>query len=106
MNLLIWIMCAYGITVIETEGSIFDKWRDYWESASPNFLGMLFTCPLCFSTWVGFILSGLMGYLGYYTPFTYFGINETVLRIFLDGVFTSGSVWMLHNIEVFLKKKN
>ena len=104
MNLILFIVACYGITTIMTEGSIFDKWRDYWERVSPNFLGMLFTCPLCFSTHVGFLLSTVMYFLGYPTPFSY--IDEVGIRIFLDGMLSAGSVWMLHNIEVYLKKKN
>lgn len=99
MNTLLFILLSYGITNILLFGSIFSGWRNFWLKHSPTFFGKLFTCPMCLSTWVGFILSYFFSYLNYETPFTTYGIDILYLKIFLDGCFTSGCVWLIHNFE-------
>lgn len=101
MNSLLFMIACYGITVIVTEGSIFDKFRDYMEKISPNFFGQLFTCPLCFGTWVGFILTIILSVFNEPNLF----VDNLYLNVFLGGVISAGSVWLLHNVEVYLKKK-
>lgn len=101
MHSLLFILACYGITVIVTEGSIFDKFRDYMEKINPNFLGMLFTCPLCFGTWVGFILTAILSAFNEPNMF----VHNLYLNIILGGFISAGSVWLLYNIEVYLKKK-
>lgn len=99
MAILLFILTSYGITNILLFGSIFSGWRDFWVKHNPNFFGKLFTCPMCLSTWVGFILSYSLTNLNYMTPFTMYGIDIMYLKIFLDGCFTSGCVWLIHNFE-------
>ena len=99
MNVLLFILTAYGITNILIFGSIFSGWRTFWSKINPTFFGKLFTCPMCLSTWVGFILSYVFTYYNYDTPFTSYGINIDYLKIFLDGCFVSGCVWIIHNLE-------
>jgi ABC-type polysaccharide/polyol phosphate export permease len=99
MNTLIFILTSYGITNILIFGSIFASWRNFWNKVNPSFFGKLFTCPMCLSTWVGIALSTLFTYYGYQTPFTSYGIDLLYLKVFLDGCFTSGCVWIIHNLE-------
>jgi hypothetical protein len=104
MKIALFELLSYGITNIVIFGSIFQQWRDFWVKVNPNFFGKLFTCPLCFSTWVGFGLSFLFNYLGYSTPFTEYGIIFLPLSVFLDGCFTSGCVWIIHTIQEWFEK--
>lgn len=98
------LLLTYGITNIAVFGSIFQSWRDLWDRVSPNFFGRLFSCPLCLSTWVGFILSFTFGTLGYQTPMSLYGIDNFWLMVFLDGCITSGGVWLLHTAQEFLER--
>lgn len=97
---LIFSMLAYGWTNIMVYGSsIIQLWREFWQKHSPNFFGKLFGCPMCLSTWVGFFLSYTFGNWGFDTPMLMYGITLPVMRIFLDGVLTSGTVWIIHTIQ-------
>jgi hypothetical protein len=99
MNTLTFLLLAYGITNIAVYGSVFEGWRNFWKKYEPNFFGKLFTCPMCFSTWVGFILSFTFSMFGYHTPMELYGITSIPLMIFLDGCLTSGGVWIMHTIQ-------
>lgn len=98
------ILLAYGITNIAVYGSIFKGWRDFWNKVNPGFFGSLFSCPLCLSTWVGFILSFVFSQFGYQTPMLSYGISFLPLTIFLDGCLTSGCVWIIHTIQECLER--
>lgn len=103
---LTFILLAYGITNIFVFGSIFESLRNFLSKINPGFLGKLVNCPMCFSTWVGFILSYILILTGNPTPITLaFNFEFTYLIIFLDGCFTSGCVWFLFSIEEFLTKE-
>lgn len=98
------LLLAYGVTNIAVFGSIFDWWRSFWDRLSPNFFGKLFSCPLCLSTWVGFILSYTFITFGYQTPMSLYGVDNFALIVFLDGCFTSGGVWLIHTIQEFFER--
>lgn len=104
MNLLIFILLGYGITNILVFGSIFEFWRTFWDKNNPNFFGKLFSCPMCLSTWVGFILSFLFSMLNVYTPMASYGLDIMPLNIFLDGCLMSGGVWILHTLQEYFEK--
>jgi hypothetical protein len=99
MILFIYLLLSYGITNILVYGSIFNFWREFLNKVNPSFLGKLFSCPMCLSTWVGFILSFIFMIMGYQSPMSLYGIDNPFLRVFLDGCLTSGGVWIIHNIE-------
>lgn len=104
MKILLFVLLSYGITNILVFGSIFQKWRDFWNKINPSFFGKLVTCPLCLSTWIGGILSTLFIYFGYSTPFTEYGITILPLLIFLDACFISGCVWIIHTLQEYFEK--
>ena len=96
LNLLIFIILAYGITNIVTYSTLFEPIRNFFDKINPGFLGKLFSCPLCFSTWVGFLLSFIFQYYNVFTPLTFIGVHDKILSVFLDGCFTSGTTWILY----------
>lgn len=104
MELLIFILLGYGITNILVFGSIFEYWRNFWDKNSPNFFGKLFSCPMCLSTWIGFILSYLFLTSSVYTPMASYGLDIMPLNVFLDGCLMSGGVWLIHTIQEYLEE--
>ncbi len=98
------LLLSYGITNIAVFGSMFEGWRSFWKKLNPSFFGKLFSCPLCLSTWVGFILSFVFSTLGYQTPMFLYGVDYLPLMIFLDGCLTSGGVWFIHTLQEFLER--
>lgn len=96
---------AYGVSnmVCYAEGpwGIFEWWRQVADRISTGF-GKLFNCMMCFSTWVGFILSVIDFFLPVaITPFNILlaGSGLWWLIPILDAGFTSGVVWLIHNFE-------
>lgn len=106
MGVILFLLVSYGISNIIVFGSIFDGMRTFFQKWNPKFLGQLFTCMICLPTWVGFILSLTLTYLGYVsiTPFGSIGIEIIWLRTFLDGCLTSGVVWIIHTIQEHFEK--
>jgi hypothetical protein len=91
MELLIWILAAYGMSQILVYGSIFNTPRE-WISRQSKFLGELLECMMCTSTWVGFFFS-----LVFYSP-TASLVIYPYTNIFFDGILASGSVWALNAV--------
>jgi hypothetical protein len=112
MKLFIFIMIAYGFCNILIFGSIFKKWRDFLNTISPNFFGVLFSCFICLPFWAGFLGSWLI-----YSPsidygivteginfFNIFTIPKVVISAFLDGCLTSGAVWLIHSTQEAIER--
>ena len=91
MEVIIWILAAYGMSQILVFGSIFDTTRE-WITKKSTFLGDLLGCMMCTSTWVGFFFS-----LTFYSP-TLSMITIPYSNIFFDGMLASGSVWGINAI--------
>lgn len=96
IELFITMLAAYGVTLIITEGTIFDgpkeKLEDYANSRtshiSHKFWSMirkLLNCPMCTGFHVGWIL-GI-----FYGPFT-------PLNVILNGAFYAAIIWIIHRI--------
>ena len=65
MELIWFVLAAYGLTQILVYGSIFNKIRP-----SKNWLkgfGELFHCPMCMGFWVGVFLCGINGFTELFT---------------------------------------
>jgi hypothetical protein len=103
IELLIFMIAAYGMTTIIVYGSIFNGIRNAihsWgnnEYLAFNFLGKfiseLISCMLCSGTWVGFFLSLTM-----FSPIhNFIGLNE-YYSVFFDGMLSGGSVWAINAI--------
>lgn len=75
-------------------------------------LGELFSCPLCFSTWVGMIFSIVDVFLIESVALTPFSMilsgvdcfSIAILTVLMDGFFTAGFVWLLHQLEEAMER--
>ena len=104
MELLLFILVAYGISNIVVFGSIFESFRDFWKDLSPNFFGKLFGCMMCFPTWAGFFLS-----IFFFSPTMYygladFGFGNEYTSWFFDGILASGTTWVLHTFQEMMER--
>tara|TARA_R110000796_G_scaffold59718_5_gene137920 strand:- start:7863 stop:8204 length:342 start_codon:yes stop_codon:yes gene_type:complete len=102
MELIIWLMAAYGMSQILVYGSIFDGFREsihHWGKNERNpfkflgsFLSSLISCMMCTSTWVGFLMSFI------WSPFINILETNMVVGIFFDGMLASGGVWFINTV--------
>lgn len=112
---LVFIFTCYGISnmVIYSTGPfhMFQKWREFTDRIHPM-LGELFSCMMCWPFWVGAILSAIDFFLFVgiiFTPFNVLMSTATVsfwtvsFSIMLDGFISSGTTWVIHNIEEFFE---
>ena len=87
MELLAFILTAYGLTQILVYGSIFSRLRPK-KGRIANFVG----CPMCMGFHVGWLLMLL-------SPFTeLFSFDVTVFNFFLLGWLSSGTSYILNMI--------
>jgi hypothetical protein len=87
MELLGFILCAYGLTQILVYGKILNKIRP-----KKGKLGELFGCPMCMGFHVGWFLMLL-------SPFTeLFNFDVSVTNFFLLGWLSSGTSYALNMI--------
>lgn len=104
IQLVIFMLVAYGMTTIMVYGSIFNGVRNWiHEQANTQttniltpgfkFVSELIQCVLCTGTWTGFFLS-----LTFFSPaHTFIGLNE-YYSVFFDGLLSAGSVWAINAI--------
>jgi len=111
MELIIWLIAAYGMSQILVYGSIFNGLRDSihrWGKNKMNpfnflgvFLSSLISCMMCTSTWVGFLMSFV------WSPFMNVLDTNMVVGTFFDGMLASGGVWFINAVvEWFEESKN
>ena len=87
MELLTFILIAYGLTQIIVYGDIFSSIRP-----RTGHLGKLFNCPMCMGFHVGWILMLL-------SPYTeLFSFDVTPINFFLLGWLSSGTSYTLNMI--------
>ena len=92
MELLTFVLCAYGLTQILVYGDlpILERLRPSKESAGGY--GKLFHCPMCMGFHVGWFLMLL-------SPFTeLFSYDVTVTNFFLLGWLSSGTSYVMNMI--------
>ena len=97
MELIHFILCAYGMTYILIHGSIFNPVRP-----KKGKLGELFKCPLCLGFWVGVFLWSINCFTELFT-YDYNFINALLL-----GSLSAGSSYFLSMIldDFGLKLRN
>lgn len=87
MNVIIFILCCYGLTQILCYGKIFNSIRP-----KDGKLGELFSCSMCTGFWVGLILWLL-------NPLTQlFIFDDNLFTGFLLGCLSSGTSYLLDKI--------
>lgn len=87
MDLVYFILAAYGLTQILVYGSIFNSIRP-----KEGKLGELFHCPMCMGFWVGMFLFGLNGFTELFT-FEYNYVNLLIL-----GSLSSGTSYIFNMV--------
>jgi len=105
MEILLIILVGYGISNIVVFGSLFEGFRNFTDTISPNFFGKLFSCMMCTPWWVGFSLSLGTQLTGYtqFSPFYSYGLECIYISIFLDACLISGTTWLIHTIQEHLE---
>ena len=88
MNLVWFILCAYGLTQILVYGSIFDKIRPskLWLRG----FGELFHCPMCMGFWVGAFLLCISQYTELFT------FEQNIINFFICGWVSSGTSYIMN----------
>lgn len=113
LSIFCYILFAYGVSnmVVYARGpfALFEKWRGFTARISGGF-GELFSCMICFPTWVG-IVSSVMDimFTGFsFTPFNILlgGTAPCWFVIGMDACFTSGTVWLLDQLENAFERHN
>jgi len=110
MNILIWLIAAYGMSQILVYGSIFDSQRLAIHKWGANellpfnsfgkFISELISCMMCTSTWVGFFMSMIV-----FSPFNFYLDVHPIISTFFDGMLASGGVWAINSIVEWFEKK-
>lgn len=98
MNTLIFILICYGACNNLIYGSVFEGFRNKLAKFGTGGYSIhkLFTCMMCLSTWVGFVISSLLIYTKNPTPLS---LNNPYLSVFLHGLLSTGAVWLIHTIQ-------
>lgn len=117
METICFILLCYGLSnmVVYSKGpfDIFEKWRNIVTSINENF-GELFSCMMCFPFYAGVFVSlinTLLFKFVSFTPMNYIfreqglDIKSLLLIVIFDGIISSGTTWIIHNIEEFFEKQ-
>lgn len=113
IGIIIFVYCiaVYGLSNMIVFGSgpfkIFEKIREWSEYISEHF-STLFKCMMCLPANIGWITSLINWFLIptiQITPFNIllFGTNLWWVALIGDCCFTTGIVWIIHNIESFFE---
>ena len=84
MQLLWFVLAAYGLTQILVYGKIFNFLR-----RQRGFIGELFTCPMCTGFWVGVLLFCLNGLT------ELFSFDYNLANLMICGCLSSGTSYVL-----------
>lgn len=103
MIIITWFMLSYGLMNIMVYGSIFQGLRNFFQKWGENvylpfnglgkFISGILSCPMCFSTWGGFVLSLLI-----YSPTNDIFGTSLWYSWFFDGILSSGAVWAINSV--------
>lgn len=104
----LFLMISYGLTLIITQGSIFEGLRNYFNKVSPNFFGILLSCVKCTGFWVGLLLGVFFNPI-YPFILAYLPVKIVIGKVFLYiisivlcGGLSSGFSWLLNSYVEYL----
>jgi hypothetical protein len=103
--ILFWIISVVGITHIITGTHIFKTFRQLCERFSPNFFGVLFSCPTCTGFWVGYLLALVFPVIQISEISGYFNTSNSLkifVLLFLHGSFSSAINWIVNTLITWL----
>ena len=107
LTLFDYSICAYGISnmIVYMDGPfhVFTYFRQFMQKLGEAF-GDLVSCMACVSTWVGIFFNVVNVWFVPDTPitpaYTILGMStHWLIALIIDMGFTSGLVWLLHNLE-------
>ena len=87
MDLLYFVLIAYGMTQVLVGGTIFNKIRPSKEK-----FGGFFHCPMCMGFWVGVFLFGINDFTELFT------FRFTLANLIILGCLSSGTSYVLNMI--------
>jgi hypothetical protein len=90
MELLYFVLAAFGMTFIIVYSSIFERVREI--STRYQFTGKLFHCPLCMGFWVGVFLWGISWNTELFT------FSNSPVTAFICGCISAGTSYALSMI--------
>lgn len=102
---LFWIVSVLGVTHIITGTHIFKNFRNLFNRISPDFFGVLFSCPTCTGFWVGYLLSIVFPIIQISEINGYFNISNSFkifILLFLHGTFSSTINWIVNTLITWL----
>jgi hypothetical protein len=101
MEIFLFIITVYSISLIGVYGSSLAWWRELWEKVNPSVLGKLFSCMMCLPFWVGVVMSYTAVFLEktQFSPFYSCGLDVPYLSVFLDACLVSGTTFFIHTIQ-------
>tara|TARA_B100000085_G_scaffold280102_1_gene304477 strand:+ start:459 stop:785 length:327 start_codon:yes stop_codon:yes gene_type:complete len=88
IELLWFVLAAYGLTQILIYGTIFNKIRPKKDWLRG--FGELFHCPMCMGFWVGVFLCGVSCYTQLFT------FETSLMNLFILGCVSSGTSYILN----------
>jgi hypothetical protein len=107
MITILFILICYGACNNIIYGSLFEGFRQFLAKFGKGGYSFykLFTCFMCLGTWMGFAISAIMTYFGYQhlTPMGSIGVDNLYLMIFLNGLVSTGGVWLTHTLQEALE---
>ena len=103
MITLIFTLICYGACNNIIYGSVFEGFRTFLSKFGTGGYSIhkLFHCFLCLGTWMGFAITLIMNYFGYLTltPVGSLGVQNLWLVVFLNGLLSGGSVWLVNTVQ-------
>jgi len=87
MQLIYFVLSAYGLTQILIYGKIFENIRP-----TQGKIGEFFRCPMCVGFWVGMFLFGINEFTELFT------FKYSIANLFILGWLSSGTSYVLNMI--------
>lgn len=110
IQLIFWSILSYGLMNIMVFGKIFEEFRSNIKMTSEmkipvvsplfQFIHGIITCPMCFSTWAGFVLSIVL-----WSPAHQLMNTSESFSWFFDGLYSSGIVWTINSIIEWFERE-